>query len=310
MSSSLLFWGFQDLNFISEVAKKARYSINSKDFYIQINDLEKTISLMDLYPEEIIRTKYDLNNLYQWLVRSAKKNILVIIDLFNLVFYENLEENCSSLKKIISLDFKIYFISPKILHPQTLKFVENQELNSIYQKTVYYTKSIKFLHEIIINSGENVNIISTPVPEFIVINRENYFLFEMQTKYYISFFPKILKQFNAAYISQNAFVTKVVETISSILLPLENKDKFILNDIEADSVTQYGDRGKDTMSKFKPMLSVSLEKFFNLKSSTSELNFILWLIYISICEYEIKAEKNSSEPILSDLFFASSSIIT
>ena len=305
MTFGLLFWGFQDLNFVSEVAKKARHSLNIKDFYIQINDLEKTISLMDLYPEEIIRTKYDLNNLYQWLSRSTKKNILVVVELLNFVFQDNMEENYLSLKKILDLDFKICFVAPKILHPQSLKFVENLELNSIYQNTLEYTKTVKSLYEILINSGSKAQIISTPISEMVTINRENYFLFESRTKYKLAFFPKILKKFNASYISQNTLAIKLVEALSCALVPIGDSNKLLLANIEADCSTQYLNSSNNIFSKFKPAIPVSLERFFKVKSSTRELKFILWLMYMSICEYEVKASFiQNPEQSLAGLFFS------
>lgn len=304
MKSSLLFWGFQDLNFINEVSKKARSSVGIKDFYIQISDSDKTTSLMDTYPEEIIRTKYDLNNLYQWLLRFSKSNLLVIIDLFNIVFQENLEENCISLNKILELKFKFCFIAPKILHPQNLNFINNIELNSIFQNTLEYTKIIKSLYEIIINSGSNSHIIPSPIPENIVLNHINFPLFETKEKYGIMILPKILRKFNASFISLNSFSQKLVEIISSLTTANNEKNQFIFNDIDADYSTQFANSDDNVLLKLRPKISISLERFFKIKRSTIELKFILWLLYLAICEYEVKLEKNVNVPILGDLYFS------
>jgi hypothetical protein len=202
MSSSILFWGFQDFSLVSDLARKSRNVLSIREFYIQINDIEKTMTLMDVHPEEIIRTKYDLNNLYQWLLRCTKKNCIVMIDLFTLMMSDNLDENYLSLKKILELDFMIFFVAPKMLHPQSIQFLNDNNLNSIYQKTNEFTKILNSFYEIIVNSRSNSSIFAIPIPDTIFIHRHNYALFETKVKYHLTFRPKILKKFSVSYIDQ------------------------------------------------------------------------------------------------------------
>lgn len=303
MKSSVLFWGFQDLKLVAEVAKKLRSTLNIKDFYIQIQDLEKTVSLMDLYPEEIIRTKYDLNNLLQWLTRDSRNNGFIVIDLFSFPIQDNIEENYLSLTKILELDFKICFVTPKILYPQNLNFINNIELNYIYQNIIEYTGIIKNLYEIIINSKSDSTIFATPVSEMIVHNREEYFLFESKEKYKFSFVPKILKKYNGSYISQSSFVRNLIESISTTLSAENRSHEAVLTNVDADYNSSYCKVNKNTFSKFNFLIPVSLERFFKIKN-TEELKYILWLMYLAICEHEVQVEKSQAVPKLAELFFS------
>ena len=228
----------------------------------------------------------------------------MIVDLFSFVFQDNIEENCLSLKKILALDFKICFVTPKIIHPQSLEFINNVELNLIYQNTLEYSKTVKLLYEILMNSGSNAHIFSTPISEMVTINRENYFLFESKSKYNLSFFPRILKKFNAAYVSQNNLAIKLVEAISCALVPVGDSNKLLLANIEADCSTQYVNSNSNILRRLRLVIPLSLERFFKVKSSTRELKFILWLMYMSICEYEVKASITGSKQSLSDIFFS------
>ena len=57
MKIGVLFWGFKDLNLAAECANLLKKDHGIKEFYIQISPQEKTISLLDIFPEEIIRSE-------------------------------------------------------------------------------------------------------------------------------------------------------------------------------------------------------------------------------------------------------------
>ena len=82
MKIGVLFWGFKDLNLAAECANLLKKDHGIKEFYIQISPQEKTISLLDIFPEEIIRSDFDdLNFFYKWLSRNHKKNIIIVMDI-------------------------------------------------------------------------------------------------------------------------------------------------------------------------------------------------------------------------------------
>jgi hypothetical protein len=303
MKTSLLFWGFQDLNFISLVAKKAKNNLNISQFYVQIVELEKSISLADIQPEEIIRTKYDLHNLFQWLNRNSNLNVLVFIDLFNLIYQGNTEENLLSLKKILDLKIKLTFLTPKMRYPQDIEFIENPFFNKIQESTNEYSKNLKMYYEMLVNSGLNNHIIETSIPETIILNRREFNLFEKKIKFKISFYPKIFSGKIASYVSYCELSSKIIEAFSSCLSHEKNVSEILFFTIDGNSSVNYSNKTDAFLKLFKPSISISLDRFYSLKYLSHDYNYILWLLFLSISENQVKNEKYYSTANISDLYF-------
>ncbi len=85
--------------------------------------------------------------------------------------------------------------------------------------------------------------------------------------------------------------------------PQLNNNKLKITNIEADLSTEYLIKKNFFSNKLFPSIFVSIEKIFKLKNFNVDLKFISWLIYLSICEFEVKKKYSINEKELKDLFF-------
>ncbi len=90
---------------------------------------------------------------------------------------------------------------------------------------------------------------------------------------------------------------------SKIINRTKNSEYSVVVNLKSDSTLLKKNMSSEFFKKLAPQFSISLERFFKIKSSALELRFILWLFYLSICEYEIIKEKSSEEVMLSDSYF-------
>ena len=304
MQNNLLLWGFQDLNFLSELGRKFRYSLPIKELYVQINDMEKTMSLIDLFPEEVIRTKHDLSYLYHWLNRTNKKNIIVVIDLFTIIYHEKFDENFEHLRELLKLDVKFCFFSPKLLSPQGLKFIENQETKLMFNKLLNINRNFKKYIEIIFNSGSNCQILFSSVLEEYNLNQTKYLLFQTRLNWNIMFTNNVLNKYNFLYLKKTQAVSNIIEFISKILNIKEKEKLELFQEVKSKfSVLEYP-KIKNITQFFRPKISFPMEHFYKVKNKPVEANFLLWILFLSLADYQVELEKSNTHiKLLADHFF-------
>jgi hypothetical protein len=305
MRWSLLFWGFQDLNFVSDIAGKARSTLNICDFYVQINDAEKTTSVMDLHPEEIIRSKFDFINLHQWLLKKNNKSVIVLVNIYEFIRQSDLEENYLSLKKILSLEYKMFFLFPKLTYPENFSFLNNIYLSSVNDLTKDFSKRVKNFYEIILNSNSEARIINAPISENIILNRSKIQLFCTKSKFNLNFLPKILKKYFVSYISKDKYASDIVNAIKFFLSNLN--DCQLIFELTADKSNFDNLKSEGALNKIFPIIGLSLDVFFKLKRNTKDEVFLLWLIYISISNYEYNKNDFKESESLAKFFFSNTS---
>jgi hypothetical protein len=289
MQHSLLLWGFQDFEFISDFGRKIRTSLSFRDFYVQIHDVEKTVSVIDIQAEEIIRTKYDLSYLYHWLNRAHKKNMIVFIDLFTMVFSENFDENFEYLRALLKLDARFFFFSPNINYPQSLDFLHHPEIQMIKNRVYNFKKNLKKYLEIIINNESNSCIIKAPILNHFYINHHSYMLFDNKKKNGFVITNRLLNNYSFLFVKRNDFTSKLIECISQ---NIENKNSIIQN-LQLDYLKIDNSIKKGLLEKLKPKINLSLDRFYSIKSGNNEGLFILWVLYLAMCDFFIEKERNS-----------------
>lgn len=299
MKNSILFWGFQDVSFIAQLCKKFKSALKFQDFYIQIHDTQKSINLAEIFPEEVIRTKCDLNNLYQWLLRYNKNNIVIFIDIFPYLSGANSDENNMMLGKILELPYQFYFLAPKVLNPQQVDFIENQSLNALYEKTLFFTGIQKSLMETVINSGANVHIIYTPILDKVIVNNSFFNIFYPRINYFFITRLDLFKKFQGSFIDSTTLASKIIQVFEKYL---HTDYKSVLTNIEPNLNTK--DLIKvDLKYKLSIKFYKSAESYFGLKKNSPEILYLKWLVYLSLCEYKMSVTNENQEQKINDYYF-------
>lgn len=296
MSAGVLFWGFQNFQVVSEAIAQLRKTTEFKKFFVQIDDVAKTTYFFDVSPEEIIRVEGDFENLYQWLSRFTHEDLYIFVDVFSTLFHWIKNDNYISIRTILELNFKIFFIAPKILNPQNVHFFQDQEVQAVDQLTAEYTKKLKLFYETILNSSSLFSIIPCPVPESVVLNGVLYDIFRQKRVFGVEILPKELKKFPISFMSNQYFVSILVEKIHHLV---EKKFFFLTSEKPDKQLAPKKNSIRWKKSSF--FIRISMEKFFSVKENSAEHKYILWLLYLSICEHETGSD--TSEQKINNFFF-------
>lgn len=306
MKIGVLFWGFKDLNFVSDCANMLKKNHGINDFYMQISAQEKTITLLDLFPEEIIRANFDdLNLFYKWLSKNHRKNILIVVDFWFYLFNKNIFSNSVQIKKIFDEPFNFLVCCPEFYHNSVFDF-RSKKLVNMSEKTSELFKNLKILHEIWLNCSSSIELLSYP-PSFPMLNLLcGKDLFYSKKILFLSFVPSILSSFPALFISKESLLEGLVQKIVSIVdvmqsLKNNNEDNYqFKKHLKGDILNIYYKDQKTSKNQKKNglTLKLSLDKFYTLNSK-DESTFLLWLIHMAILEYE-HTEISSSENAINE----------
>ncbi len=282
MKAGTLLWGFQDIQFLSLLSKRLRQQCPTQELYVQILDSQKTISLVDANPEEIIRTKYNLNHLYQWLSRNSRKEVIVVIDVFNYIYRESFEENLSILKQILSLPFKFFFMGPKSI---TLEH-KNKILQTDLQNMAIVNKNLllceKQYLEAILNSGACCQYAAAPVPDVTVVALTETEFFKNKQSYFLRLAPLEFKHFGRAGIRRETASLLLSQHIAQFHNFAELP--FYLP-LQADISLGAGEWAQSQVSKLFLSCYIASLHYFKLKAQTPEHKFLMWLLFKLISEY-------------------------
>ncbi|KAB8030878.1 hypothetical protein [Fluviispira multicolorata] len=291
MKTGILFWGFKDINLTAECAKKLKKNNQIRDVYIQISTHEKTISLMDIFPEEIIRCEYDdLNSLQLWLQKNDKKNIIVVIDFWPFLFSKKYLEKINYFKIILKMSFQFIIYMPKYYNDLYLR-KNSKKLNSILDKTTDIFSKVKVFYELVLNSPSSIAILSS-APSISFLNKlcRQDFLHKKEISFF-TFVPNLLRGFPASFLSDKKFleelVAKIVEVSEGIQLykSREYMSNF-KNVINSDILnTHFKESKKNNKKILNFNLTTSIDRFYKIKSK-EELKILLWCIYLGIIEYK------------------------
>ncbi|APJ02454.1 hypothetical protein [Silvanigrella aquatica] len=302
MKTGVLFWGFRNINLVAECSKLLKKNHSIKEFYIQISIHEKTISLLDIFPEEIIRSDYDdFNFFYKWISRNHKKNIMIIIDFWHFLSSKNFLNQIEILKKIFNEPFHFLICCPRFYH-EPLIDNHNKKLISIVDKTYEYFKNIQQLYEVSLNSSSSISMFSSPPCMTLLNTLCGQDLFEIKKMSIFSFVPSILKSFPSLFISQEKYLEgieqKIMELSNSIYaVKNKNEENFPFYNSLAGDVQNIHNKIQNNNKKLRVkgiLLTVSLERFYNIRSR-DDGKFLLWLIYLAILEYRQSISLSSAE---------------
>lgn len=305
MKVGVLFWGFKDLNIAAECAKLLKKDHGIKEFYIQISAQEKTISLLDVFPEEIIRSDFDdLGFFYKWLSRNHKKNIVIVLDLWMILSRKNFSVNLEILKKIFDEPFHFILCCPKNYHDPIIDS-GNKKLSNIVEKTFEYFQNVQALYEVSLNSASSLVMISYAPCINLLNSICGQDFFNSKKLSFFRIIPSILNEFPAVFTSKEVFLKgvekKVVEFSESFQLVKNKKegDLYFLESLNGDIKNlHYKYENSYKKKKYEGILLLSsIERFFGLNSK-EENKFLLWLVYLAIMDYEslneIKEKKSLS----------------
>ncbi len=285
MKSCALFWGFQDIKLVSLIAKRLKHQLSDHELCVQILPTQKTISLVDVNPEEIIRTEYTLENLYQWLTRNSFKNkkVFIVVDLFNFIYREPFEQNLPFLKLILALPFQFFFLGPK---PLTFS-IEDRFLQRKTDNLLSRIKSIvnfeKQYFEVILNSQAQCQYAAIPIPDKVVLHDKELFLFETRRKLFFHSVPSLGKYLGRAGVLRETISTKLSEKICNFFNSSQERPflVFFSSDISIPSTSHKEKKNFSFILNFYP----AEPNFFGIKSQTNEHKFLMWLIFKLIAEF-------------------------
>ncbi len=293
MKVGVLFWGFKDLNLAAECTKLLKKDHGINEFYIQISVHEKTISLLDIFPEEIIRSDYDDFNFFRkWLSRNHKKNIIIVIDFWSFLSKKNFLSHFELLKKIFDEPFHFLICCPKYFHEPVIES-QNKKLLNIADKTYDFFKNVHLLYELSLNSSSSIAMLAYP-PSIPLLNKIcGQDFFDTKKFSFLTLVPSVLNSFPSLFLSKKAFLEgleqKIVELSNSIQSDKNrNEDSFVFyNYLKGDTLNihyKYQKSPKNQKKRSFLMLS-SLERFYKINSKDN-IKYLLWLIYLAILEHK------------------------
>ncbi len=313
MKVGVLFWGFNDLNFISECCKLLKKKQEVKEFYIQISSNEKTISLIDIFPEEIIRSEYDdLNVFYKWLTKNHKKNIIIVLDIWLLLSKKNFTQVLSYLKDILNEPFQFIICTPKNIH-DPVQFPADKKLAYLVERNTDYFKNVYDFYNLALNCSSPVMLLAYS-PHVILLNfLSNEDVFTIKKLGIFNFIPSLLNNYSSVFTASTNLVESIenkIAYVSEILQNTKNKkelDLIFYNEIQADYLNP-NDKKIFNKKKLKGLLiNSSIEHYFKFKNK-EDSKFLTWLIYLGILEKHFSSEiieNNSLETITSLELFSS-----
>lgn len=313
MKVGVLFWGFNDLNFISECCKLLKKKQEIKEFYIQISSNEKTISLIDIFPEEIIRSEYDdLNIFYKWLSKNHKKNIIIIIDIWLLLSKKNFAQVLNHLKDILNEPFQFIICTPKNFH-EPVQFPTDKRLSQLAERNAEFFKNVYDFYNLALNCSSPVMLLAySPYVNFLnFLCNEN--LFTIKKLGIFNFIPSILNDYSSIFTASTRLVESIENKIAYIAELLQNTknkkelDLMFYNEIQADFINP-NDKKIFNKKKLKGLLiNSSIEHYFKFNNK-EDSKFLTWLIYLGIIEkylFSEIVENNSVETVTSLELFSS-----
>lgn len=316
MKVGVLFWGFNDLNFISECSKILKEKQDLKEFYVQISSNEKTISLLDVFPEEIIRAECDdLNLFYKWLAKNHKKNIIIVLNIWMLLNKKNFPQILKNLKEILSEPFQFIICTPKNTQ-EIILFPESKKLSYIAEKSFDFFRNVNDFYDLALNS-ENPVMLLAHSPHLNLLNaaaREE--IFTIKKIGLFNFLPAILNDFSSIFVTNKNLITAIennVEHISKQLQVVKNKKELDLEFFNFIKADYENPNSKFTFNKKKLkgfLIISSLEYCFNFKNK-EDIRFLNWLIYLAIIEkhfHSVLVEDSSKESLTSLELFSSTSM--
>ncbi|WGL61437.1 hypothetical protein QEJ31_07525 [Pigmentibacter sp. JX0631] len=314
MKIGVLFWGFNDLDFISKCSKTIKEKHDIKEFYIQISHSEKTISLIDLFPEEIIRSESDdLSILYKWLAKNHKKNIIVTVNIWGLLSKKNFQEKLTQLKEILNEPFQFILSCPRNIH-EPIFFEDNKKLTGLIEKNSDFFRNTADFFNLTLNCSSPIMILMhSPHISFLnSICSDD--IFAIKKVGFFNVLPSILYDFSSIFVSTNNLTNCIenkIEYISKLIQNAKNKkdlDLLFNNEIVADfgNPNDKNDLNKKKIKGF--LVSSSLEHVFHFKNK-EESRFLSWLLFLGIYEkyyYQESKQNNSIEENSSLELFSSS----
>ena len=302
MKVGVLFWGFKDLNLAAECAKLLKKNHGIKEFYMQISVHEKTISLLDIFPEEIIRSDYDdFNFFYKWLSRNHKKNIIIVIDFWMFLSKKNFLTHFEILRKIFDEPFHFLICCPKYFHEPIIE-TQNKKLINIADKTYDFFKNVHLLYELSLNSSSSIAMLSYPPCLNLLNTICGQDFFNTRKISFLTMVPSVLNYFPSLYISKQAFLEGLEQKIFDLSNSIQNvkgkdEDGFIFNNLlKGDTLNIHYKYQKAPKKKKNSgfLILSSLERFYKM-SSKEEIRFLLWLIYLAILEHKYSLLISSSK---------------
>ncbi|MGY3803139.1 hypothetical protein ACWNT8_03625 [Pigmentibacter ruber] len=297
MKIGVLFWGFNDLDFISKCSKIVKEKHEIKEFYIQISHSEKTISLIDLFPEEIIRSESeDLGILYKWLSKNHKKNIIVNLNIWCLINKKNFQEKLTILKDILNEPFQFILSCPRNIH-EPIFFDDNKKLLGLIEKNFDFFRNTSDFYNLALNCSSPIMILShSPHINFLnsICNDD---IFSIKKVGFFNLLPSFLYEFSSIFVSTSKLTQSIenkIEYISSLMQSAKNKkdlDLLFNNEVIADLVNpnEKKDLKKKKMKGF--LINSSLEHVFHFKHK-EDSKFLSWLLFLGIYEKNNFQENN------------------
>ncbi len=305
MKTGVLFWGFKDINITAECAKILKKGNHIRDVYIQISTHEKTVSLLDIFPEEIIRCEHeDLNSLQVWLQKNDKKNIIIVIDFWPFLTSKNFSDKLNYFKVILKMPFQFIIYLPKYYHEISLRR-SNKKLNSIFEKTNELFSKVRAIYELSLNSTSSIAMLSS-APTISFLNRLcRQEFFTKKELGFITYVPNLLKNYPSSYLSNKKFIDDLVTKICEINEGIQfyNNRDFVSNfknEINSDILNIYYKENKNNNKLFNFVFTSSIDSFYKIKTK-EEYRVLLWCIYLGIIEYkysDISIENSKNDELI------------
>lgn len=301
MKIGVFFWGFKDLGLVADCAKIIKDKHDVKDFYVQISVNQKTISLLDVFPEEIIRSEIDdFNILYKWLIKNHKKNIIVVMDFWSLLTIKDFSNRIDILKKIFNEPFSFLLCCPKKYYEYYTGIYDKVLLN-IAEKTQDYFKNLYILNDVSLNCLSNMFLLTFP-PMLSLLNelcRQEFFSIKKISVF--KFIPSLINDYPSQYLSKQGFLNGLNEKIGEIISTFQGaknlgqKQIIFETTLVSDSLNIFYKNHTNIKKRFdkRVLILSSIERFYKLNTK-EDTKFLQWLIYLSIleCKEEVMQVSN------------------
>lgn len=311
MKRGIFFWGFSNLDLVSELSRRIKKNSDIEECYVQIPIQEKTVYLLEMFPEEVIRAHpEDVGLLHQWLNKNNQKDVIVVLNLWPFLLYSDFSEKLMVIQDIIKRKTQMLIVCPKLYSQQEFFYYKTKlNLSPVFQKRFFdFFQKIKSIHELILNSGSSSILLCTPICDSLISNKQTTVLYEYKTFLFFHFLHTLVRNYASSYLTRRGLTAALIDKIKDLAnttnsAPHHSNGMFRYS-VDSDATYQFKKSIGGKIWNRGVFISTYWIDKFNENQMQKADEYLLWCRCFGIIEYHIQQHSSSRENALNSLFFS------
>lgn len=311
MKRGIFFWGFSNLDLVSELSRRVKRTCFIEECYVQIPYQEKTVYLLEMFPEEVIRAPAeDLRLLQQWLIKNNQREVIVVLNFWPFLLNHDFSETISLIQEMIRKKNRILIVCPKF-YPKYEFIFSRMNLNiSPHIRGIFsvFLQKVKILHESILNLGSSSFLLCTPICDSLISNKQTTVIYEYRTILCFHVLHTLVRNYSSSYLTRRGLVASVINKVTDMGnisdLSSNRKDNMFRFTVDSDATYQFARSvGGNIWSRGIFISSAWLDKLSENQMQQEE--FLSWCRCMGIIEYQLQSQESSAVNSIHSLFFSS-----